>query len=252
MRAILVDWLVDVQLKFKLKTETLYLAVGLIDRYLEVHPVVRAKLQLVGISAMYLASMYEEGQDGSCPEVRRWVYICDNAYRQKEISDMHRRMAVFFSERSFSLSTPNAVTFLEQLQKQLSIGKNSEAYLLSQFYAELTLQEYKMLGYRPSLIAASAVYIALDMVADQSMPCSIEYPRQTSVTCSAASKKAALLAGGAQATWSTEKALLPCVGEMRRLDAAPQNPKLNAVARKYQKLLGGEPLTRPADRGSRA
>jgi cyclin B len=39
MRAILIDWLVDVHLKFKLKDETLYVTVALIDRYLSlVHP----------------------------------------------------------------------------------------------------------------------------------------------------------------------------------------------------------------------
>jgi cyclin B len=35
MRAILIDWLVDVHLKFKLLEETLFLTVNLIDRYLE-------------------------------------------------------------------------------------------------------------------------------------------------------------------------------------------------------------------------
>lgn len=35
MRSILVDWLVEVHLKFKLVPETLYLTVNLIDRYLE-------------------------------------------------------------------------------------------------------------------------------------------------------------------------------------------------------------------------
>ena len=35
MRAILVDWLVDVHLKFKLVNETLFLTINLIDRYLE-------------------------------------------------------------------------------------------------------------------------------------------------------------------------------------------------------------------------
>lgn len=34
MRSILIDWLVEVHLKFKLLTETLYLTVNLIDRYL--------------------------------------------------------------------------------------------------------------------------------------------------------------------------------------------------------------------------
>jgi cyclin B len=36
MRAILIDWLVDVHLKFKLKDETLYVTTSLIDRYLNI------------------------------------------------------------------------------------------------------------------------------------------------------------------------------------------------------------------------
>jgi len=35
MRAILIDWLIEVHLKFKLVPESLYLTVNLIDRYLE-------------------------------------------------------------------------------------------------------------------------------------------------------------------------------------------------------------------------
>ena len=67
MRAILVDWLVEVHLKFKLMPETLFLTVNLIDRYLAVVPVTRRSLQLVGVTAMLLASKYEEIW---APEVR--------------------------------------------------------------------------------------------------------------------------------------------------------------------------------------
>jgi cyclin B len=44
MRAILVDWLIDVHAKFKLLPETLYLTVNLIDRYLTKKTVQRSKL----------------------------------------------------------------------------------------------------------------------------------------------------------------------------------------------------------------
>jgi hypothetical protein len=44
MRAILIDWLIEVHLKFKLVPETLYLTVNLIDRYLENVEVLREKL----------------------------------------------------------------------------------------------------------------------------------------------------------------------------------------------------------------
>ena len=80
MRAILVDWLVEVHLKFKLMPETLYLTVNIIDRFLEVRSVMRSKLQLVGVTAMLLASKYEEIY---APEVRDFVYITDRAYTRE-------------------------------------------------------------------------------------------------------------------------------------------------------------------------
>lgn len=77
MRAILIDWLVEVHLKFKLVPETLYLTVNLIDRYLEKVEVMREKLQLIGVTAMLIASKYEEIY---APEVQDFVYITDKAY----------------------------------------------------------------------------------------------------------------------------------------------------------------------------
>ena len=46
MRAILIDWLIEVHMKFKLVPETLYLCVNVIDRYCEMKAVPRAKLQV--------------------------------------------------------------------------------------------------------------------------------------------------------------------------------------------------------------
>ena len=60
MRAILIDWLVQVHLKFKLLPETLFMTVSLIDKYLEKCQVDRENLQLVGISALFISSKYEE------------------------------------------------------------------------------------------------------------------------------------------------------------------------------------------------
>jgi len=39
MRAILIDWLVQVQIKFRLLQETMYMTVAIIDRFLQVGPV---------------------------------------------------------------------------------------------------------------------------------------------------------------------------------------------------------------------
>ena len=83
MRSILVDWLVEVHLKFKLVPETLYLTINLIDRYLERQEVSRPRLQLVGVTSLLIASKYEEIYP---PELRDLVYICDRAYTRGEVS----------------------------------------------------------------------------------------------------------------------------------------------------------------------
>jgi cyclin B len=89
MRSILVDWLVEVHLKFKLVQESLYLTINLIDRYLERKQAHRSKLQLVGVTAMLIACKYEEIYP---PIVKDFVYITDNAYTKDEILDMERDM----------------------------------------------------------------------------------------------------------------------------------------------------------------
>ena len=56
MRAILVDWLVEVGEEYKLNSETIYLSVNFIDRFLSMMSVQRGKLQLVGTACMFIAS----------------------------------------------------------------------------------------------------------------------------------------------------------------------------------------------------
>lgn len=75
MRAILVDWLVEVAQEYKLHSETLFQAVGLVDRFLSITQVTRNQLQLVGVSCMLLASKYEEIYS---PQVSAtiWLGLC--------------------------------------------------------------------------------------------------------------------------------------------------------------------------------
>lgn len=93
MRSILVDWLVEVHLKFKLVPETLYLTINLIDRYLERMEVSRPKLQLVGVTSLLIASKYEEIYP---PELRDLVYICDRAYTRVDVSKTDRSVSHFY------------------------------------------------------------------------------------------------------------------------------------------------------------
>jgi cyclin B len=157
MRAILIDWLVEVHLKFKLMPETLYLTVNLIDRYLEKEQIMRNKLQLVGVTAMFIASKYEEIY---APECRDFVYISDKAYTRDEILRMEGLM---LARLNFQLTAPNAFVFVKRFAKVAGIATTprSTTELLANYLVELTLQDYKMLKYLPSTICASAIYLAL-------------------------------------------------------------------------------------------
>ena len=78
MRSILVDWLVQVHKRFKLVPDTLYLTVGILDRYLSnCEKISKNEMQLIGITSLMIACKTEEIL---CPEVDDYVYICDNAY----------------------------------------------------------------------------------------------------------------------------------------------------------------------------
>lgn len=82
MRAILVDWLVEVAEEYKLLPQTLYLTINYIDRFLSVMSVLRGKLQLVGTACMLIASKFEEIYP---PEVSEFVYITDDTYPAKQV-----------------------------------------------------------------------------------------------------------------------------------------------------------------------
>ncbi|PSS31195.1 Cyclin-B2-4 like [Actinidia chinensis var. chinensis] len=152
MRGILIDWLIEVHYKFELMEETLYLMVNLIDRFLAVQPVVRKKLQLVGVTAMLLACKYEEV---SAPVVEDLILISDKAYIQKEVLDMEKLMV---NTLQFNLSVPTPYVFMRRFLKAAQSDKKLE--LLSFFIIELCLVEYEMLKFPPSLLAAAAVFTA--------------------------------------------------------------------------------------------
>ena len=155
MRAILIDWLVEVHLKFKLVPESLYLTVNLIDRYLDREQVNRQKLQLAGVTAMLIACKYEEIYP---PIVRDFVYITDNAYTKEEILEMERRM---LQTLDFNIQTTSAYRFLERFCKIAKV--DSLIFNLSRYLIELSLLNCKMLRFSNSNLAASALYLSLKM-----------------------------------------------------------------------------------------
>ncbi|KAM3129512.1 cell division [Paramecium bursaria] len=150
MRAILVDWLVDVHLKFKLKDETLYMTVQLIDRYLSKVQTSRLKLQLVGVASLFIACKYEEIYP---PALKDFVYITDNAYVKQDVLEMESQI---LQALEFNITQPSQYTFLEKYSQNQLDTKNK---YLAQYILELALVDYRFSFYKPSQLAASAIYL---------------------------------------------------------------------------------------------
>ncbi|XP_054649051.1 cyclin-A2 isoform X2 [Dunckerocampus dactyliophorus] len=163
MRAILVDWLVEVGEEYKLQNETLYLAVNYIDRFLSSMSVLRGKLQLVGTAAMLLASKFEEIYP---PEVSEFVYITDDTYTKKQVLRMEQ---LVLKVLSFDLAAPTINQFLTQYFLHHSIGEQARS--LAMYLGELSLVDSDpFLKYLPSQTAAAAYILANATLAGASWP----------------------------------------------------------------------------------
>ena len=152
MRIILLDWLVDVQLKFKLLPETLFLTINIIDRYLSKTPATKENLQLIGITSMLIACKYEEIY---FPEIKDFIYMTDNTYSKDEVLKMEYDI---LKKLEFNITNPSSLKFLEIYNYYLKL--DNKIYYLVKYFLELSLLNYKQIKYSPSIISTSAIYLA--------------------------------------------------------------------------------------------
>uniref|UniRef100_A0A452QCV9 G2/mitotic-specific cyclin-B1 n=1 Tax=Ursus americanus TaxID=9643 RepID=A0A452QCV9_URSAM len=156
MRAILIDWLVQVQMKFRLLQETMYMTVSIIDRFMQNNCVPKKMLQLVGVTAMFIASKYEEMYP---PEIGDFAFVTDNTYTKHQIRQMEMKI---LRSLNFGLGRPLPLHFLRRASK---IGEvDVEQHTLAKYLMELTMLDYDMVHFPPSQIAAGAFCLALKIL----------------------------------------------------------------------------------------
>lgn len=155
MRAILIDWIVSVVYKFKMCQDTLFLTVDIVDRFLAVPnlDITKDELQLVGVTAMFIASKFEEVYP---PELEDYVFIADNACSKIQIVETEMIMA---NALNFDFTRPCATQFVRRCCKAAGFG--SEEYCTAKYIMELTLLNLEFVAMRPSLIAAAASYLTM-------------------------------------------------------------------------------------------
>lgn len=156
MRAILVDWLIEVHAKFYLLPETLFLAINIVDRFLSLRVVSLIKLQLVGITAMFIAAKYEEIM---APSVEAFIYMSDGGYSEAEVLKAERYM---LGVLEFNLGYPNPLNFLRRISKADDYDLATRT--VAKYLMEVPMLDHRFLEYPPSQIAAAAMWLSRRML----------------------------------------------------------------------------------------
>jgi len=156
MRAILIDWLIEVHMKYRLRPETLHLTVNIIDRYLSRVQVLRRNLQLLGVVAMFIASKFEEIDP---PRLSDFVYITDSTYTREDILHMECNVLTLLS---FRIVVPTVAHFFDRMQQANScdaVQRELACYIL-----ELALVEIRMIRHCPSHLVAAALMLTNELL----------------------------------------------------------------------------------------
>ena len=157
MRQTLVDWLLQVHLRYHMLPETLWIAVNIVDRFLTKRVVFLQKLQLVGVTAMFIAAKYEEI---IAPAVDEFVYMTEKGYTKEEILKGERIMLQTLDFRISHYCSP--YSWMRRISK--ADDYDIQTRTLSKFLTEVTLLDHRFLRAKPSIIAAVGMYCARKML----------------------------------------------------------------------------------------
>ncbi|CAM0875933.1 unnamed protein product [Alopecurus aequalis] len=170
LRAVLVEWLASLAPTLYFQPRTLHLAVLCLDRFLaaaRARPVVGSVRKLVTITAaaLLVAYKYEEVNrpdvEGIISETSRALESDGGGVTRDEL--LAAEVAVLNALR-YDLGAPTVCTFLEHFLERLGVNGNdrggSAAARLASYVAELSLLDYGILRFRPSVVAASAILVA--------------------------------------------------------------------------------------------
>ncbi|XP_067124539.1 G1/S-specific cyclin-E [Centruroides vittatus] len=169
MRAILLDWLIEVCDSYRLHRETLYLSQDFVDRYLNVQEdIPKEQLQLVGVTALFIASKIEEIYP---PKISDFADITDGSCREDEILDKEMVILKALNWDLMPITVNNWLNIYLQLATIKEGNNDKENFLLPDFSShqflklsqliDLCMLDIDCLQFSYRTLAASAVYLMM-------------------------------------------------------------------------------------------
>ena len=152
-RQVLLIWVFEVSFRLKHSSATTFIAVSLIDRYLSCVTVPARYLQLVGVTALYIACKFQEIMFTSASELAHYT---NKACTKEDIIRTERRMLRVLN---FQVNAPHGYEFLERFWTVS--GESRKAFFVAQLCFELGMLDERLIAVPPSIKASAAVYIAI-------------------------------------------------------------------------------------------
>ncbi|KAF5094381.1 hypothetical protein D0Z00_003565 [Geotrichum galactomycetum] len=170
MRPYLLDFLVESHLGLQLSQETLFLAVNIVDRYSSKRVVFRRHYQLVGCSALWIASKYQDKKN-KVPTLEELKIICCKMYEPHMFVQMELHI---LSTLDWSVGHPTFDVYIDlcfgTIQQQdrecASNVRNIALYL-----CENSMYSKELVPLLPSVVAKAAFKLGLYFLTLGRIPC---------------------------------------------------------------------------------
>uniref|UniRef100_A0A3B4F4U9 G2/mitotic-specific cyclin-B2 n=1 Tax=Pundamilia nyererei TaxID=303518 RepID=A0A3B4F4U9_9CICH len=155
-RCKLVSWLIPVHKHFRLSFECCCLAVNIMDRFLASTPVAADCFQLIGVTALLLASKQVEV---CSPRISHLLSLCCDVFTKEQLCNLE---CLILLRLNFRLSAPTLAFFLDYYTNCIEASQLCSN--LAQNVCELTLADYAFNKYPPSLTASCALRVANELL----------------------------------------------------------------------------------------
>lgn len=153
-RAFLVAWMIDVHRKFRLRPETLFVGVHLLDRFMSLQKVRRSHLHIVGVACLLISTKYEEIYP---PDLQHLLKVSEFKFTRAEVVRIEE---VILKTLEFDVTAPSAYRFLERFRRMSTLAAEDEVFFFAQYLMETTLLDVSLYQFRPSEIAAACLIIS--------------------------------------------------------------------------------------------
>ena len=131
---------------------------NILDRYTSLVSVALDRYQLVGITALWVASKYEDVHPFSHSDAS---YITDHAFDKDEVLAMEFEILTVLE---FDLTCPKILTFLTRVSQIAGITHDPQACFFAMYLCELSLYKVNLQSFNPSRIATASVYLTCKMM----------------------------------------------------------------------------------------